>query len=108
VRVHGPAAGDTPLAGPKSPLGVWCLVVMRAPTARGCNVAAAPPRVHNVIIDELEKVVPVRGARRCDGALGRRVGVFSSRVGHETLRFGLQPPRQHTPDPDPVRTPCGR
>jgi hypothetical protein len=59
VRVLGPAAGETPLAGPKSPLGGPCLVVMRAPTARGCNVAAAPPRVHNVIIDGLEKVVPV-------------------------------------------------
>ena len=78
MRVFGPAAGKTPLAGPKSPLGGPCLVVMRAPTARGCNVAAAPPRVHNVIIDGLEKVVPVWGARSCDGAFGWRGGVFES------------------------------
>jgi hypothetical protein len=92
------------LAGPKLPLGVWCLVVMRAPTARGCNVAAAPPRVHNVMIDGLEKVVPVRGARSCDGALGRRVGLFSSRVGHETPRFGCNRPGNTRQVP----TPCAR
>ena len=79
MRVLGPAAGETPLAGPKSPLGGPCLVVMRAPTGRGCNVAAAPPRVHNVIIDGVEKVVPVWGARSCNGAFGwRGRGVFES------------------------------
>ena len=80
MRVLGPAAGKTPLAGPKSPLGGPCLVVMRTRTARGCNVAAAPPRVHNVIIDGLEKVVPVRGARSCDGAFGWRGGGARLRV----------------------------
>jgi hypothetical protein len=74
VRCSGLLPGQCRLLpGPQLPLGGWCLQLPSGDAhTHSCNVAAPPHRVYNVTMDGLEKVVPVRGARSCDGAFGWR------------------------------------